>query len=34
MPADLANVLTQDEILDLIAYLESGGRKTHPAFRK
>jgi putative heme-binding domain-containing protein len=27
MPANLADVLTQDEILDLIAYLESAGRK-------
>jgi len=34
MPANLADVLTQDEILDLLAYLESGGRRDHPVFRK
>jgi hypothetical protein len=27
MPANLADVLTQEEILDLIAYLETAGRK-------
>jgi putative heme-binding domain-containing protein len=34
MPADLANGLTKDEVLDLIAYLEAGGRKDYKAFRK
>ena len=34
MPANLADVLTDDEILDLIAYLESAGRKDHKAFKK
>jgi mono/diheme cytochrome c family protein len=27
MPANLADVLTEDEILDLIAYLQSQGKK-------
>jgi len=26
--------LTKEEILDLMAYLESGGRKDHPDFAK
>nr|MDQ3623745.1 c-type cytochrome [Verrucomicrobiota bacterium] len=34
MPAGLVNVLTRDEILDLVAYLESGGVATHAAFAK
>ena len=34
MPDGLANVLTEDEIWDLIAYLESGGKRTYAAFRK
>ena len=34
MPEGLVNVLTKDEILDLIAYMESGGKKEHAAFRK
>jgi putative heme-binding domain-containing protein len=34
MPAGLADVLTRDEVLDLIAYMESGGRRTHPVFQK
>jgi len=34
MPANLADVLTTDEILDLIAYMESSGRKNVPAFQK
>jgi putative heme-binding domain-containing protein len=34
MPEGLVNVLTKDEILDLVAYLESGGLATHAAFRK
>jgi hypothetical protein len=32
MPEGLVNVLTRDEVLDLIAYLESGGRRDHPVF--
>ena len=34
MPQALVNVLTKDEILDLVALLESGGNKSHPAFAK
>jgi len=26
------NILTKDEILDLLAYIESGGKKDHAAF--
>ena len=33
MPDGLVNVLTKEEILDLIAYLESGGKASAPAFR-
>jgi putative heme-binding domain-containing protein len=32
MPAKLVDTFTKDEILDLLAYLESGGKKDHPAF--
>ncbi len=32
MPEGLVNILAQDEILDLLAYLESGGKADHPAF--
>jgi putative heme-binding domain-containing protein len=32
MPPALVNVLTKGEILDLLAYMESGGRRDHPAF--
>ena len=32
MPADLLDTLTKEEILDLLAYIESGGRADHPAF--
>ena len=32
MPEDLLNTLTKVEILDLLAYIESGGREDHPAF--
>jgi len=28
------DILTREEILDLLAYLESGGRADAPAFRK
>lgn len=34
MPEGLVNTFTQDEILDLLAYLESGGKKNLPAFKK
>ena len=34
MPANLADVLTADEILDLIAYLEASGQRQHAAFSK
>ena len=34
MPEGLVNTFTQDEILDLIAYLESGGKETAAAFAK
>jgi putative heme-binding domain-containing protein len=33
MPEGLVNILTKDEILDLVAYLEAGGRKDHAAFK-
>ncbi len=33
MPTGLVNVLSKEEILDLIAYLESGGKKDSPAFK-
>jgi putative heme-binding domain-containing protein len=33
MPEGLASVLTKDEILDLIAYIESAGNPKHAAFR-
>jgi putative heme-binding domain-containing protein len=32
MPAKLMDTFTKDEILDLMAYLESGGKKDFPAF--
>jgi len=34
MPEGLLNSLKKDEILDLLAYLESAGRKDHPDFRE
>ncbi|MDB6123040.1 MAG: heme-binding protein [Pedosphaera sp.] len=34
MPEGLVNVLTREEILDLLAYLESGGKQTAAAFEK
>jgi len=34
MPAHGIDVLSAEDVLDLIAYMESGGRKTHPAFGK
>ena len=32
MPAGLLDTFTKDEILDLVAYLRSGGNSEHPAF--
>jgi putative heme-binding domain-containing protein len=32
MPEGLLNVLTREEILDLLAYLEAGGKADHVAF--
>ena len=34
MPEGLLNVLSRDEILDLLAYLESGGSPNYPSFQK
>jgi putative heme-binding domain-containing protein len=34
MPEGLVNTFTKDEILDLIAYMESGGKEGAPAFAK
>jgi hypothetical protein len=34
MPDGLVNAFTEDEILDLIAYMESGGKRTYAAFQK
>ena len=34
MPEGLVNVLTKEEILDLLAYIESSGNKQHAAFKK
>ena len=34
MPEGLLNTLTRDEILDLIAYIRSGGDPGHRAFSK
>ena len=33
MPEGLANLLTEDEILDLLAYIESGGNEQAPNFK-
>jgi hypothetical protein len=33
MPEGLVNILTKDDILDLLAYIESAGKKDHPAFK-
>ncbi|MEI7774827.1 MAG: c-type cytochrome, partial [Verrucomicrobiota bacterium] len=33
MPPGLLNMLTKDEILDLVAYVLSGGNEDHPAFK-
>ena len=34
MPQGLLNILTEEEILDMLAYLRSGGDPTDDAFRK
>ena len=34
MPAGLLNTFNEDEILDLLAYLESMGDEKHPNFSK
>jgi putative heme-binding domain-containing protein len=34
MPEGLVNILTREEILDLLAYMESNGNRTHAAFGK
>ena len=34
MPAGMINGLNKDEILNLVAYLQSGGDPKHPAFAK
>ena len=34
MPEHLVNGLKEEEILDLIAYLESSGRRNYRAFRR
>jgi hypothetical protein len=34
MPPGLLNTFTEDEILDLLAYLESMGDEEHPNFLK
>jgi hypothetical protein len=34
MPTGLLGVLTKDEILDLLAYVLSGGNPNHEAFQR
>jgi putative heme-binding domain-containing protein len=34
MPEGLVDTFRKEEILDLMAYLEAGGRKDHPDFKK
>jgi hypothetical protein len=34
MPTGLLNALNPDEILDLLAYIQSGGNPRDPMFRK
>ncbi|HXX94520.1 MAG TPA: hypothetical protein VEN81_12870, partial [Planctomycetota bacterium] len=34
MPPNLVDHFTKEEVLDLMAYMESGGKKEHPAFAK
>jgi putative heme-binding domain-containing protein len=34
MPAALVNTFSKEEVLDLLAYIESAGKKEHPAYAK
>ena len=34
MPEGLVNILTKEEILDLLAYIEAGGKREHAAFTR
>ena len=34
MPAGLLDRLTRDDVLDLMAYLATGGDANHPSFRR
>ena len=34
MPAGLLDRLTRDDVLDLMAYLATGGDASHPSFRR
>jgi putative heme-binding domain-containing protein len=34
MPEGLLNILTKEEILDLLAYIQSGGKSWDPVFKK
>jgi hypothetical protein len=34
MPEGLVSTLTQEDILDLLAFLEGAGRRDHAAFKK
>ena len=34
MPEGLVNILTKEEILDLLAYIEAGGKREHAAFSR
>lgn len=34
MPEGLSNALSKEEIMDLLAFLESGGREKHAIFAK
>ncbi len=34
MPEGLVNILSKEELLDLLAYIEAGGNKNHAAFKK
>ena len=34
MPPGLLNLMQKDEVMDLVAYILSGGNRKHPAFKK
>ena len=34
MPPGLLNLMREDEVMDLLAYILSGGDRNHPAFKK